>query len=732
MDKQKKIITKQNDPFLLKMATQLLIDLNSLLKANHLYPQKHQILLQITENFYNRLKITSQHKKISIEIFKNNLYIIEQSIDKNNVQAAKEFIKKMQERHIKKIILTNYTAMADIMGLIKLLTTAPQNIAAAGGAKLMLLNIDTQHIQIEEYFIQKPLEENQEILIRLTNSKIFNFFITEDFKQLDSKQTQQLLGLLEKPQLMCELLKIAAHYLIQKDKNTPPREESYLILKILKKINETIFNSEKFKHLDQKTMLQNILAKFDKKTFFNIIFENTDDSIVEYTNSISLLPTLIDPSDTARLVAQKLVSHTPTDNYTNIIKHIQYVIGKLFIDRDKFLNFLPILKENLYLYFNLQESKDIFNTICANFEDGITIENDIELSVGTISEQEKRNVINGLNILKTVPLEKQAITASINKFNLLPDYIYVLQYSICEQTALEPFKKILSKLIFTINQEENNNLKLSKQIIFFLADMLSVERIPALENEYYTSITYAAKKISSNILEKIIIHTITNFNSSTEKESFEHLFKLFIENFTSLCLKIYLNSKQTKNSKILQEILVNRYKNEPIEFSNNLRSEHPKKVMRSIELLKKIQTDKSVFLLYEITFHENIILAQRALEAIANKNSSSTLNILLKTIEHPYCELCISGIKYLSLFKNTIVISKLSIIAKKKHALMHCRKLDLELRCTAIKSLCKLDPILTKNILSEIITKKKLLFIHSEPKRLRLFAKKQLKLLINM
>lgn len=714
------------NPEELKSATKFALNLFAVLKDVQLYPKGHQILLQVVEKFFDGLKeLFAQKQLVAFRIFENNLYVLDVPLDAEKTPGANEFIEELQKRYIRQIIFNSATTITDINALIEVLNTAPENIAPQGGASNILMQHGSQGIKIIEYYSRRHTSLDQERLLSLTNSEIFRFFTDETMTELSSEQAQFLYELLKESNIMCTLIKVAAQYILREQ--TSQLNENQTILKILNKIKGAIVSADLSEEDETKTIFKDLIMSFGNEDLFNLIFENPEDEIIQYTNTLTHLSRKLDNYMTAELIVKKIEAE---EAGPSVLSHVKHVLNSLFVDRKSFLGFLPILKEKLQQSIQQTEkTQSILNDICSDFTLGFSLEEDQELALGAISVSERQDIIVGLDMLKTVRPEKKAIEQSVACFDFDENYIYLLEKLLTDEEDILFFQKLLDKLISSTQSfMQQDRWALCKKIFLFFAEQLS-ENSP-MKNAGKQLVVESLNVIHPLLLEKAIIAAVSELGHEQNQEYFEGLFLLFKERLLSQLIKVYIQAKVPTQMPLLRKIIVSQQSlNLLPEIELDLRSEVPANVMRAIDIFQEINNETILTPFWDITFHENAILAQRALKLIAETKTTQAMTLLLKTLKRSNIPLRIASIEYLGGFKNKQVITTLVPIARGQEYATTDEQINTDIRLAALKSLLCLDAAYTKVILKEIVSKKRLFLIPLEAKKLRSFAKEQLKLL---
>ena len=655
-------------------------------------------------------------------MFENDLFVSTLCVDPEKNTGVKDFVEELQKRYIRQIIFNPGTSITDITLLVDLLNTEPEAVSDQDGAALILLKNGAKDISIIEYYSPRHLTLDQETLINLTNSDIFRFFIDDEVKELNPEQARALYELLKTPNLTCELIKIAAQYLIREEKTQ--LSENKIIPKILKKIKQTTLAMEISEEKEVRDILRDILTSFDQEKLFDIAFENPEDQILEYTQILSLLPRLLGPEQTAELLAKKVSTeeHGPEN-----IAQAKQVLGKLFTSRQGFLSFLPLLKDELSTKIREMLNVDrVFNELSTAYAATLALDDDVELSLGALSTTERSDIVDGLNTMKTVLIDIEKIKESVTAFKLDPSYIQILQALLKAEPALDVFQKVLNKLISVLGDYlEKDDFAHSQESLAFLIEQVSPNS--SLKPEYSTRIINSPNKLPSPLMEKFIIKAIFKMPPDEAQTFLRGLFSLLKEKLPSMLVKIYVHQDQdAPHKEFLQQVLRSEYSSAILRFDGDLRTEPSANVTKIIGLFQGIQGDGVLPLLWEISFHEDLILAQRALKMIAERHSNKSVELLLKATRHSNVPLRFLSIEHLSRYKYKDVISRLALIARGEEPAANSNA-TIEIRSTAIGSLLKLDQALAKKILLEILNKKLLFVFPLEPKKLRLFAKEQLR-----
>ncbi|MFH1063079.1 MAG: hypothetical protein V1747_09395 [Candidatus Omnitrophota bacterium] len=707
----------------IKLACQIASSLFGMLKAVHLYPKGHQMLSQVVQKFYATLQEVIQQKQVAVfRIFENNLFILDMHLDNNKLPGIDDFIEEMQKRYIRQIIFNPAAGLTDIDLLVELFNLDTAKLSSLGGASKILLQKGSKGIRIIEYYSSKHSTLDQERLLSLTNSQIFRYFIDDEITSLDVEQTHFLYELLQESNLVCELIKIAAQYILREE--TSDLSETQLILKILNKIKTAMRTLELSEEEEIRTILKDLIAAFANEALFDLVFENPDAEILQYTAAAGHLLEEMDAKQTAKLFVKKI---TESDQSSNIIAHTKHVLGRMFIDRTAFLNFLPAFKQTLLTDLERSDkTTSILNDICSAFAPGFSMEDDVELALGAISSEEKTDILNGLNVLKTVHIDKDSLKKHIEEYIAIPAHLEILQALLSEPQETTLFNLLLEKCMQiskTILQGTDNEH--SAHALRFFAMRLKEQSL--LSNEHKLILTEALDNIPEVLIEKFILGMLKSYDEEKARLCLEDLFVLFSHRLIALLLRLYTQKGDLTKDTVVKQTLLAHHSLEGLKLTIDLCKEPTNSILRLLELLQQIDNDDILAVVWPILFHENMILGHRTLKLIASRKSPAALNMLLQALAHPHIALRIVCIEYLAAFRFKEVRSALALIARGEQGLCADELLNNDIRSAALKSLRNLDKTLTITILNEIRRKRKLVFLPAEHKALRNFAKAQLK-----
>jgi len=705
-----------------KLANQFAANLFGMLKAVHLYPKGHQMLLQVVEKFFNYMNwVLAEKQMATLRIFENNLYIFDHRIDPERIAGTEQFIEELQKRYIRQVIFEPPVTISDLSALSEALGTEPENIASLGGASVILEKNGGKNIKIIEYYSRRHVSLDEERLLNLTNSEIFRFFTNEEMHELSKEHTHFLYELLKESALVCALVKVAAQFIIREQK--PDLSESRLILRILNKIRKAITSMELSEEKEIRTILKDLISAFEDEELFSLVYEGPDDEILKYTEAATYLSGQLSTEKTAELITRKLEE---SKQDSSVITHTKNVLSRLFLDRAAFLNFLPVLKENLQTSIpDSEQAEGILNDLCSAFAPGFSLEEDAELALGTISDEEKKDIVFGLNILKTVHLDREALQLDLVSFDLDLAYLPVLKTILCQESAPENFQRILRKIIQEAqNSLQKDNMQQSKKILFFLTEQLQASS--QFSDECKNITVETASGIPDILIDKLLINLLFEADDQQAKKTFATLMPLFRDKLLSLMVKMYAHEEDMPKVDLVREIILEHYKPGAIKIDANLKNEPYSNVLRIIELLQHIKSDEVLPLIWQITYHENTALAERALKIIANTQTSQGLMLLLSVITHPNVPLRLEGIDLLGNFRYKQVRDALIPVARGQTGLED-ESLNANLRMQALRSITKIDPKSTKVLVLEILNNKKWGLLPIESKTLRTFAKDILK-----
>jgi len=710
------------NPAELQLASQLAGNFFGMLKAVNLYPKGHQMLLNVLEKFFNYLNyILGEKQSATFRIFENKLYVQDVPLPHDKPPGIEEFIEEMQKRYIRQISFSPGVTITDITALVDVLTADPEELSKSGGPSLALAQGGAQATKIIEYYYRRHASVDQERLLSLTNSEIFRFF-TDKLMALDIKQARILYDLLKEPMLISALTKVAAQYMMR-EPNTD-LSESRLILNIINRIKTALIDTGVSEEAEIQVIFKDVIGSFDAHDLFNLIFENPENEIIRQTDALTAFSSKADEETTARMITEKI--QTSKEDNRSIINHTKNVLGKLFVDRSSFLNFLPMFKEKLQDNISKQKAKTILNDVCAAFAPGFSVEEDVELALGTISDSELSDIVAGLDMLKSVHPDKKTIEKEIIDFNAEYARLQILKTVLLEDEDPEFFKQTTSKLVNAAQaMMQGDRWDESRKMFTFFQCLASPEG--GLPEHRRGIIASRIQAMPSLLVEKLIINILFEASAEDIEKNFQEFFALFGEKLVSLLIKIYARAERLPQEKLIRDFILKHYTPASFKRDIDLQKELSQNLMRIIDLMQQIKEEGILPLLWEVTFHENAIIAQRALKLIAIRGSNSALALLLKTLTHPQFHIQIAGIEYLGSYKSKEARSALLPIAQGRASKSDDEQASNELRITALKSLMLLDEALAKELLIAVLKKKRWLFFPVEPKQLRLFAKQQLK-----
>jgi hypothetical protein len=711
----------------IKLASQLAASLFGMLKAVHLYPKGHQVLCQVVEKFYATLQGVIQQKNVAVfRIFENNLFVLDMHLDNSKIPGIEDFIEEMQKHYIRQIIFNPETNLTDIDLLVQLFNVDTAKISALGGASNILVQKGSKGIRIIEYYSTKHSNLDQERLLNLTNSIIFRYFTEDTIASLDTEQAHFLYELLKESNLVCELIKIATQYILRE--KTSELSETQLILKILDKTKTAIQTLNISEDKETHIIFNDLIAAFDNQTLFNLVFENPNAEILQYTNAPNHLLEQTDVHQTAKLFVKKIAESAQS---ASIIAHTKHVLSRIFIDRTAFLNFLPAFKQTLQMDLERSDSTtSILNDICSAFAPGFSVEDDVELALGTISSEEKIDIINGLDVLKTVHIEKSTLKKLIEEYIDSPAHLEILQALLSKPQDTILFNLLLEKYLqITKSILQGSEIDHSTHALLFFAQQLKEQSL--LSNEHKLIITEALDTLPQILIENFVLAMLKKYSEAKTKICLDDLFIVFSHRLISLLLRIYIQKGDLAKDTLVKQAILEHHSPTALKLTIDLGKEPTNSILRLLDLIQQIDNDDVLPLVWPILFHENIILAHRTLKLIANRKSPAGLNMLLQALGHQNIALRIVCIEYLAAFKFKEVRSVLSLIARGQQGLCDDELLNIDIRSAALKSLGSLDKELTITLLNEIKKKRKILLWPAEPKALRVFAKDQLKELQN-
>jgi len=724
MQDQKDSFKDRASPAETNLARQFGVNIINLLKAVKLYPPGHQMLTQTVQTFHRKTQqIIAQKSPVTLKIFKNKLYIQDICVSTAHDPEQTEFIEHLQSRYIRQILFYAGVDVEDLKGFADVLTSNPETLIGQGGASSMLTQKGiTKNIKIIEYYYSQHSELNQEKLISLTNSSIFQFFIKDKMAPLSPEQQRHLQELIKDSTLIFALMKVAVQFLRREE--ATQLSESQIMLKILKKIKQAAIVCRVYEEEEVKNICRDIITAFDINSLFDLVFENIEDPTIEYAEAIPYLAGVLDTTRAAQLVIKKIV-----DSQQDVvaIDHARVLLGKIFSDRKAFLNSLPLLKEELQKNMPAHKTKGVLDKICSAFITGFSIEEGVDLDLGGLADSQPSDIATGLMALKNVSIEKEKIEKSIADFNADNNHLCILQTLLDLELAPDDFQIILDKLVAALKEclEKDNFIK-SRDVFDFLTRQIMPES--KLDDTRKQKIIEAQKNIPSLLIEKFIINTIFGLNENEARDFLEQLYKLSSKHLAAVLIKIYVRQEEVPNKALLQQLISDKFAVDFLKVDINWRQETANGIARFMDLFQNIKNDDVLPALWEITFHDDSLLSLRALKLISGQNSGRSLALLIKALKHPNSQIRLAGLEYMGSYDHNEARKHLPPVAREGFHL-NDEYIDTECRIMALKSLLKIDKSTAKEIMQEILSKKKMLFVLTEPKKLCLFAKTQLKAL---
>ena len=350
-----------------------------------------------------------------------------------------------------------------------------------------------------------------------------------------------------------------------------------------------------------------------------------------------------------------------------------------------------------------------------------SLDENAELELGLISESETNDLVEGLNVLKTVKLDKSRLEENIKNFNTEPDYIIILQ-SVLEKEQDAPFFQQTTEKLIKILQKlmQDKNFEQTFSVLKFITGLLNQDH-----PERKKSLTASTKTCPLAIINAFT-KSVLQIQDAQKAESLLHqLAACFKEGFISILVNIYTAEEKIPFAQTVQKIISDNYAAGAFVLNQDLHRQSPANIMRLIDLFQTIDHDEIVMPLKEIARHENVIIATRALKRIAQIKSAKALAVLLEFLEHSRPALRIASVEYLGDFPYKQVRTALEPIAQGMGKGKNVS--DISIRIAALESLLKIDPVFAKSAARKILNKKLFLLFPVEPKQLRETAKKCLK-----
>ena len=703
-----------------KAAVQLLSSFTGLLKAVPLYPKGHQILLQIIEKFYGVLqKMLSERPLVVIRIFENKVFVNDADVSPDTVQGGQDFVQTLQRRYIRQIMLAAGATLTDVSALVNVLTSSPEDVAGQGGAAAMLIQSATQTVRIIEYYVRRHADFSQEQLINITHGEVFHFFV-DDTAQLTHDQALSLYEMMKDPRLMSELTRIAGHYATRAEPGGTV--DPGTMLRILEKIRATLSQYEFSEEKELKEMNRAVIAQYDPETMFSLLYEHPDDPQLETVASKDKAAGLFKPDELAELMSNK-VKADPANR--EVIGHVKKVLERLFLDRQSLMVFLPLFKERLEAVAPQQQARKMLNEVCAAFAPGFSLEEELELALGTANAQEQQVLVEGLQALKSVTIDRQELQGAAQAYPSQRDHGLILQALLSPEQSPEVFGSVMRRLYrLLLEYLEKDDQASSSGLFDFFVRQMGTEG--SWKNQHKELVREMLAELPEQLLERFLVEMLCAFDPQKVRRFLSEMTMVLGRKLISLVLKTYTREEQVPNRDVLQEYLCLQQETGLMVLDAGVRQETSASAGRILDLLQYMQTDSVLPLLWELTFHEDIILAQRALKIIADRNNDASRQMLLKSLNHTQPRVRLEAIELLAKYRHPDVIAVLTQMAFPEGPPSDDNAV-IQRRCAALTSLGKLDPERAKGVLRQILQRKKLVFIPLEPKSLRQFAREQLR-----
>ncbi len=707
----------------LKAAGQLIGNLIGMLKAINLYPAGHQMLLQTKDKFFSFLQLAlDENTRIPVRIFKNDLYCLGAQLPPDRTVGLPDFIEELQKRYVRQIIFIRGLSREELDVFVDIFRLDPYDLEAKGGMEKLLNWHGIKGLKVLEYYSRKIITLDQEKLLELTNGPLFRFLTDDSAPSLSSEETLKLYDLLKNANLICALIKVAAQFIIKKKDVAPT--ESRTILEILNKIKDSVLNSGFSEEEEMKEILKGTITAFNPETLFDLVFENPDDPLLRFTDAAPHLAEHLDPKKTAEMIVEKINRANPSQN---LMAHTKKVLQRLFTDRQAFLKFLPAFKETLQENIpKADQANTILNDVCSVFAAEISIEDDVELSLGEISDAEKQGIVEGLETLKAVRLKRKALEKLIFDFDLNEAYIHILKALLVQEEKASLMQKILDKLTEILkNYIHENSLEKGLSLLVFFSDLAGPGS--ELKEEFRGKISTTLQSLPEPVLEKLFFRVLESGDETGIKKQLAVFLPILQERLLEVLLKLYLDKDMEQNIlDILRDIISVGYFPALIKPDAGLHQQSSSRAMRMLDLLAKVSGNSPLPILWEMTYHQNSLIAQRALTSLVAVSPDKALPFLLKATNHTNTTLCLISIETLAKYDNIEVINILAAIALGEKDGPEEER-NIKIRIAALKSLFSLSREKFTDTAAEIRGRKKFFFIPTEPKPIREFIKEQLK-----
>ncbi|MCM8814263.1 MAG: HEAT repeat domain-containing protein [Candidatus Omnitrophica bacterium] len=714
---------KADNPADVRLASHFVGQFMGLLKGVQLYPPGHSMLQQIIEKFFSELLVLIKEKQqIILRIFENKLHAFDICLNSAQVAGAETLVRELQKRSIRQIIIEQTVSLSDIHALMCVLTTPEETVESVGGAREFMLQNGAEHIDVVEYYVRRSRGSDAAELAELRESDIFRFLIEDPGPVLSREQLRRLYATARHPSLCVELLKAAVGCLREEKKS--PLAEDKLILQLLGKIQNVLHDAQFSEEKELRMIVRDIILAFEKRDLLELLLFNQEDEFLAQTGVFEQAVAAIGSESLAELVSEKIVK---SEKVATLLDHVKKLLGRFFLDRKKLAGFLPVFKEKL-TDAGGKGSGPLFMEICDAFSGGFSLEQDEELSMGTISAAEQSDILQGLEALKSVTNDRTALQARVSSYDTAVQMSFVVQEFLRTAGSKEFFQLSLNELIDYLRIFlEKDAFGRGLELVEFLAQMADPESVTPIERK--KCIINSPNKINTALWEKLVRHALSQEDDEALGVLLKQLFMLLTDNFLGIVLKSYLREEIVARNAPVKELLRQHLKAAMCSYDGKLRDESAAGTNRFIDLFQSCSGDVALPYLWEITFHADRPLAQRALTLIAHSRAADAVSFLFRALEHPHKALRVAAVELMARFNYPDITSRVALIALGEDTCLKKEDTDVPLRLAALQSLKKLNPNQFREVLVELQQRKKIFFLPAEDKAILEVVREQLKVI---
>jgi hypothetical protein len=702
-----------------RLGVQFVMHFNGLLKSFQLYPPGHTMLQQIMAKAYLEIsRITAEKHRIQLHIFENKLYVFNQCLSGMSIPGVENVLRELQRRGIRQVMLHEQATAEEYQILIRLLMTSELELEVNGGAQEFMLQNNVQHIEVVEYFVPHTVSVDEGQLTELCSGKIFEFFVEDDRPPLSREELYQLYLAAQNPPLIVAFIREAIRVLHTVKKS--PSTAIQLVLRLLGKMRDCIVAARLAEDQELRTLLCGVILAFDRATLYELLVLNAENELIRFAGALEYALQQLGPANIAVMISQQL----NRENASQVMQSVVSVLSRLCKDGQALAAFLTVLKEKLD-DSGFSESEAIVNQLAASFATQSIPDGDPTMALGSISTVEQEEIARGLESLKTITVNPAALQEWIRDYDLEFNYDFILRDLLNPDLAPDLFQKVLAELTERLQVTLENGIFIQAAVMVdFLAALVVADS--AYSEAQKATTRESLHQIPSALWEKMILNAIDQRDSAGQELCFSQLRQLTGDSFFGRGLRLYLHEPAATRSQRLKTLLQQNMTQALQGNIEKLPVMETAAANRMLDLFELSPDGPINDSLWELTFHEDRQVAQRALKVSAQVRNAGSVVLLLEALNHPTLILRRLAIELLAQYKQENVALRLAGIALTDDRSLAV-EINLQLRLSALESLKKIDEHLFRETLRILQKRRRFLFFAAEHQSIQAYIKKEMR-----